>query len=148
MKSHLIYGLFTQSMTNHKKGVCLFFHFTLSLQSTFYRIFPLIERLRDCSIETFRRQITKHNKLKNKKNNKFAQNFCHFEKIMEIFTTALSGVGISVVGLCLLRSWRSRSWASVSRVAHLADKTLTGQVSSKIFFHSNSNKKYRKSKYI
>ena len=53
---------------------------------------------------------------------------------MEIFTTALSGVGISVVGLCLLRSWRSRSWASVSRVAHLADKTLTGQVSSKIFF--------------
>ena len=55
---------------------------------------------------------------------------------MEILTTALSGVGISVVGLCLLRSWRSRSWASVSRVAHLADKTLTGQVSSNIFFHS------------
>ena len=49
---------------------------------------------------------------------------------MEIVTTALSGVGISVVGLCLLRSWRSRSWASVSRVAHLADKTLTGQVST------------------
>ena len=47
---------------------------------------------------------------------------------MEFLTTALSGVGISVVGLCLLRTWRSRSWASVSRVAHLADKTLSGQV--------------------
>ena len=47
-------------MTNHKKGsVCLFF--------PFYRIFSLIERLRDCSTEIFRRQITKHNKLKNKK---------------------------------------------------------------------------------
>ena len=90
----------------------------------------------------------KTKQVEKQKNNKFPQIYCHFEKIMEIFTTALSGVGISVVGLCLLRSWRSRSWASVSRVAHLADKTLTGQVSSKIFFHSNSNKKYRKSKYI
>jgi len=47
---------------------------------------------------------------------------------MEVLTTALSGVGISVVGLCLLRTWRSRSWAAVSRVAHLTDKLLTGQV--------------------
>jgi len=47
---------------------------------------------------------------------------------MEFLATALSGVGISVVGLCLLRSWRSRSWAAVSRVAHLTDKKLTGQV--------------------
>ena len=65
---------------------------------------------------------------------------------MEIFTTALSGVGISVVGLCLLRSWRSRSWASVSRVAHLADKTLTGQVSSNVCFFHNLKIKCREHK--
>ena len=57
---------------------------------------------------------------------------------MEFLTTALSGVGISVVGLCLLRTWRSRSWASVSRVAHLADKTLSGQVM--ILFQKHFNK--------
>ncbi len=43
-------------------------------------------------------------------------------------STALSGIGISVVGLCLLRTWRSRSWGCVSRIARLRDKTLAGQV--------------------
>ena len=53
---------------------------------------------------------------------------------MEFLSTALSGIGISVVGLCLLRSWRSWSGAAVSRVAHLTDKKLTGQVSKESIF--------------
>ena len=47
---------------------------------------------------------------------------------METVVTALSGVGISVVGLCLLRSWRARSWGAVSRIPHLVEKNLTGKV--------------------
>merc|ERR1711997_1311222 len=50
------------------------------------------------------------------------------DSTMEFVTTALSGVGVSVIGLCMLRTWRARSWASVSRVPHLMDKTLDGQV--------------------
>jgi hypothetical protein len=48
--------------------------------------------------------------------------------IMETVTTVLSGVGISVVGLCMLRTWRSRSWGSISRIARLSEKSLSGQV--------------------
>ena len=48
---------------------------------------------------------------------------------MDLLTTALSGLGISVIGLCALRTWRARGWASISRVAHLRDKMLDGKVS-------------------
>lgn len=47
---------------------------------------------------------------------------------MEIITTSLSGLSITVVGLCLLRTWRSRSWGSLYRLPRLRDKTLDGQV--------------------
>ena len=49
---------------------------------------------------------------------------------MDFLTSALSGVGISVVGLCLLRSWRARSWGAITRIPHLRDKSLNGKVCS------------------
>ena len=52
---------------------------------------------------------------------------------MDLLTTALSGLGISVIGLCALRTWRARGWASISRVAHLRDKMLDGKVRNSIF---------------
>ena len=48
---------------------------------------------------------------------------------MDPLTTALSGFSIGVIGLCALRTFRTRNWGAISRVAHLRDKNLNGQVS-------------------
>ena len=47
---------------------------------------------------------------------------------MDFLTNLGVGFGISVISLCALRTWRARSWGAISRVAHLKDKTLDGQV--------------------
>ena len=49
--------------------------------------------------------------------------------MMDFLTNLGVGFGISVISLCALRTWRARSWGAISRVAHLKDKTLDGQVS-------------------
>jgi len=47
---------------------------------------------------------------------------------MDFLTNLGVGFGISVISLCALRTWRARSWGAISRVAHLKDKTLDGQI--------------------
>ena len=93
--------------------------------------FLLLDRLRDFP----------SNRCAHEKSTKQSQNSEFREKLltMDFLTTALSGVGISVVGLCLLRSWRARSWGAISRIPHLRDKSLDGKVT---FNLHNSTQKY------
>ena len=59
--------------------------------------------------------------------------------LMDFITTTLTGASIGVISLCALRSWRSRSWGAISRVSHLRNKTLNGQVRLlMILFHKNT----------
>ena len=60
---------------------------------------------------------------------------------MDFLTNLGVGFGISVISLCALRTWRARSWGAISRVAHLKDKTLDGQVSMNFWT-------FKKIKYI
>ena len=77
----------------------------------------------DISVKSFRSIRSKQSR-----NTPYNQNTAKYK--MDFLTSALSGVGISVVGLCLLRSWRARSWGAISRIPHLRDKSLNGKVCS------------------